>query len=159
MKKGIHPTYYEDATVTCSNCGTVWHIGSTKKEFRVEVCANCHPFYTGQQQVILDVEGQVDRFNKRLQAREQYLNEQKSREEARTSLSKSLTELQLAPRAFDALQRAGISTIGDVIARLSAGDNALLAIEGFGRKSLIDLKRQLRQKGYQVPVPEGEASA
>jgi large subunit ribosomal protein L31 len=63
MRDGIHPTYYHDATVTCA-CGNTFVTGSTKKALRVEVCSNCHPFYTGQQRII-DTGGQVERFMKR----------------------------------------------------------------------------------------------
>ncbi len=63
MRDGIHPTYYHDATVTCA-CGNTFLTGSTKKALRVEVCSNCHPFYTGQQRII-DTGGQVERFMKR----------------------------------------------------------------------------------------------
>jgi large subunit ribosomal protein L31 len=63
MREGIHPTYYHDAVVTCA-CGNTFTTGSTKKTLRVEVCSNCHPFYTGQQRII-DTGGQVERFMKR----------------------------------------------------------------------------------------------
>lgn len=48
MKQGIHPEYYDNATVTCA-CGNTFTTGSTKKELRVDVCSACHPFYTGKQ--------------------------------------------------------------------------------------------------------------
>ena len=64
MKQGIHPTYYPDAKVTCASCGTTWTTGSTKKEIRVEICSNCHPFFTGTQKII-DTEGRVERFKKK----------------------------------------------------------------------------------------------
>jgi len=63
MKKVIHPEYY-DCTVTCS-CGNSFKTKSTKKELKVEICSNCHPFYTGKQKLI-DSGGRVDRFQKRL---------------------------------------------------------------------------------------------
>ena len=64
MKAEIHPTYYPDAKVTCASCGTTWTTGSTKKEIRVDICSNCHPFFTGKQKLV-DTAGRVDRFNKR----------------------------------------------------------------------------------------------
>jgi large subunit ribosomal protein L31 len=64
MKTGIHPKYV-DATVTCVSCGTTWETRSTKAEIRVELCSNCHPFYTGQQRIV-DTAGQVERFMNRL---------------------------------------------------------------------------------------------
>ena len=64
MKPDIHPTYYPDAKVTCASCGRTWTTGSTKKEFRVDICSNCHPFFTGRQKLI-DTEGRVERFTKK----------------------------------------------------------------------------------------------
>lgn len=68
MKPNIHPQYYSDARVVCA-CGTTWTTGSTKPELRVDVCSTCHPFYTGEQR-IMDTAGQVDRFMKRLERRQ-----------------------------------------------------------------------------------------
>ena len=48
MKEGIHPEYHK-ATVTCTTCGNTFETGSTKEDIKVEVCSNCHPFYTGRQ--------------------------------------------------------------------------------------------------------------
>lgn len=63
MKTEIHPTFYEDAVVTCA-CGNTFTTGSTHKELKTEVCSVCHPFYTGQQRIV-DTGGQVERFRKR----------------------------------------------------------------------------------------------
>jgi large subunit ribosomal protein L31 len=63
MKTEIHPTFYEDAVVTCA-CGNTFTTGSTQKELKTEVCSVCHPFYTGQQRIV-DTGGQVERFRKR----------------------------------------------------------------------------------------------
>lgn len=62
MQKEIHPTYYHDARVMCA-CGNTFVTGSTVKEIHVEICSNCHPFYTGKQKYI-DTAGRVDRFKK-----------------------------------------------------------------------------------------------
>ena len=151
MKKDIHPEYYPEATVICGSCGNTWKTGSTKEEIRTEVCSNCHPFYTGQQQRILDREGQVDRFYKRLQARQEYLEEQEAKEEAQVSGDLPIEELGLGTRVDNVLEEAGIETIADVLERLEGGEQAMLEISGFGRKSLIDLKKALRQQGYKIP--------
>jgi len=155
MKKGIHPTFYPDAQVICA-CGNTWTTGSTKKVIRTEVCSQCHPFFTGQQQRLIDVEGQVDRFYKKLQARQSYVDLKKSKETERTSLSRPVTELEMSTKAVDALTKAGLTTIGQVIDRLAQGEGALLAVDGFGRKSLIDLKKRLRQMGYELPAAAEE---
>lgn len=70
MKAAIHPEYFHDAEVHCSSCGTTFQTGSTSKSLRIDVCSNCHPFYTGQQRII-DTGGQVERFRRRLAARKQ----------------------------------------------------------------------------------------
>lgn len=63
MKQDIHPKYYKDAEAKCA-CGKVFKVGSTKPEINVEICSNCHPFYTGSQQLI-DTAGRVERFKAR----------------------------------------------------------------------------------------------
>ncbi len=62
MKKNIHPEYVE-ATVTCA-CGNTFVTRSTKKEIRVEICSQCHPFFTGKQKFI-DSAGRVEKFRKK----------------------------------------------------------------------------------------------
>ncbi len=63
MKKDIHPKYHNDTKVTCV-CGASFVVGSTMDKMRVEICSQCHPFYTGNDKV-LDTAGRVDRFKKR----------------------------------------------------------------------------------------------
>ena len=63
MKKGIHPEYHE-ATVTCSSCGNTLQVGSTKDAIKVEVCSECHPFYTGRQRSA-ERGGRVEKFKKK----------------------------------------------------------------------------------------------
>ncbi len=158
MKKGAHPTYYPDAQVICA-CGNTWTTGSTKKVIRTEVCSKCHPFFTGQQQRLVDREGQVDRFYRKLQARQSYVDQKRSREESKTSPTRPVAELGLTTRATDALTRAGITTVGQVLDRLAQGESSMLEIEGFGRKALIDLKKGLRNLGYERPAAPEEAPA
>ncbi len=62
MKEAIHPKY-EQTTITCA-CGAVYPVGSTKRNLRVEICSNCHPFFTGKQKII-DTSGRVERFNRK----------------------------------------------------------------------------------------------
>ncbi len=151
MKSKIHPTYYADATVTCAACGNTWTTGSTQKEIRTEICSNCHPFYTGDLQRIVDTEGQVDRFYKRLKAREDYVKEKKAKELARVSPMRGIAELELGKRATDALLKAGITNVGEFMKKYEEGEKAVLAIVGFGQKSLIDAKKALRGFGYELP--------
>ena len=63
MKKDIHPQYYT-TKVSCA-CGNTFTVGSTKKSLGVEICSQCHPFYTGTTK-ILDTAGRVEKFKKRL---------------------------------------------------------------------------------------------
>ena len=63
MKSDLHPTYYHSAKVKCV-CGNHWTTGSTLPEISVEICDQCHPFYTGKEKV-LDTRGRIDKFKKR----------------------------------------------------------------------------------------------
>lgn len=63
MQKDIHPKYDLNTKATCA-CGAVFMVGSTMPEIQMEICSNCHPFYTGNEK-IMDTAGRVERFNKR----------------------------------------------------------------------------------------------
>jgi len=63
MKADIHPKYYPDAKITCA-CGNELTVGSTVKAIHVELCAKCHPFYTGKQKLI-DTERRVEKFKEK----------------------------------------------------------------------------------------------
>src|SRR6476619_8370254 len=65
VKPGIHPKYY-DVEARCA-CGNTWKTRSTKQELHLEICSNCHPFFTGRQKLI-DTEGRVERFTKKFGA-------------------------------------------------------------------------------------------
>ena len=150
MKTDIHPTYYPDAKVICA-CGETWTVGSTQKEIRVDICSACHPFYTGEQRIV-DTEGQVDRFYKRLEARQRFISEAEERETSKVSPDRPLEEFEVSTRATNMLLEAGITNAGELIAKLEeGGDDALLAIDGFGRKSLADFKKAMRRMGYELP--------
>ena len=151
MKQGIHPTYYPDAKVTCASCGNTWTTGSTQKEIRVEICSKCHPFFSGESARMIDIEGQVDRFYKKLQVRQNFVEEKKARSDAKVSPKRPIAELELGVRATAALDRAGIKEVGQLLAKLGEVEAVVLAIEGFGRKSLIDIKKKLRALGYELP--------
>lgn len=155
MRDGIHPKWFENATVTCA-CGNSWTTGATVAEIKVDVCSACHPFFTGERRIV-DTEGQVDRFYKRLQVRDQIKQDADERESARTSPDVALTDIGLSTRYVNVLASAELTIVGDVMAKLEeGGDNALLDISGFGRKALADLKKRLRERGY--AIPEGNAA-
>jgi len=67
MKEGIHPAYAE-TTITCV-CGNVIKTRSSKKDIKVEICSNCHPFMTGKQKIV-DTAGRVERFQKKYDGKE-----------------------------------------------------------------------------------------
>jgi len=149
MKEGIHPSYFPNAKVVCV-CGNSWTTGTTVESIHTDVCSECHPFYTGEQRIV-DTEGQVDRFYKKLQAREDYIKGQEERVVARVSPDLLISELDLGKRVVSTLTKAGIENVGQVLEMLSEGETKILSIDGFGRKSLADLKRRLRQRGFELP--------
>ncbi len=152
MRENIHPKWYPEARVTCA-CGNTWTVGATVPEIRTDVCSACHPFYTGEQRIV-DTEGQVDRFMKRLQMRDKMLAEAQAREQARTSPDVPISELGLDKRYTNVYIENGISVVGDLLARFAeGGDEAVLAISGIGRKVLADTKKALRARGYEIPEP------
>ena len=158
MKPKIHPKWHENAQVTCA-CGYTWTVGATVKEIRTDVCSKCHPFFTGEQRIV-DTEGQVDRFMRRLKAREDALREVQERKEARTSPNLGVADLGLPARVLSSLQEAGIETVNDILARMTeSGDEGLTNIRGFGLKALADLKKLLRAQGVALPGDAVEASA
>lgn len=68
MKKDIHPKYYHKAKIKCA-CGASFEFGSTKSEISVEICSQCHPFYTGKERIIET--GQVEKFKARMSRKQQ----------------------------------------------------------------------------------------
>ena len=153
MKKDTHPTYYYDAKVTCA-CGNTWTTGSIKKEIRTEVCSKCHPFFTGQQQRLLDMEGQVDRFYRRLQARQDFLAEKQTREESKDVTNTKLADLELSAASVKAWAKVGFEKASDVLNALSNGDQSVLDLDGIGQSRLIEIKKAMRSKGIEVPGSE-----
>lgn len=145
MKKDIHPEWYPDAKVYVEG-EVVMTIGSTQPELRVEIWSGTHPFYTGQQRLI-DTEGQVDRFMRRLQKREEMIVQEEEEEVKSVPTNLSVEAMSLGKRAQKALVEADVTTVGDVLALLEKSDDALLALPGIGQKALIDIKRFLRAEG------------
>ncbi|MGB9763188.1 MAG: 50S ribosomal protein L31 [Minisyncoccia bacterium] len=69
MKKDIHPTYYPNAEIECS-CGAKFIVGSTVEKMKIEICSQCHPFYTGQTKIV-DTTGRVQKFEEKLKKSEE----------------------------------------------------------------------------------------
>lgn len=82
MKDGAHPTYYSDAKVVCA-CGNTFTTGSTKSDIHVEICSNCHPFFTGEAKFV-DTEGRVERFKRQTQEASQSVETLKKQKEGKT---------------------------------------------------------------------------
>ncbi len=106
MKKGIHPQYYPQATVICT-CGNTWTTGSTKPVLRIELCPNCHPFFTGEQKIV-DTAGQVERFMRRLEKAQ--VQPRKKREERRR---KRLERRALLVEEAEAAEASGDEASGE----------------------------------------------
>ena len=152
MKSDIHPEYHPEAQVTCT-CGNTWNVGSTVPVIRTDVCSKCHPFFTGEQRIV-DAGGQVERFMKKLERRDKIIAAAE-REKARgTSVELLVTELDIGVRAQKVLMGAGLGTVGDLLAQLQAGDDTLTNLSGFGLKSLANLKKRLRSRGFVLPGDE-----
>ncbi|MCD4693834.1 50S ribosomal protein L31 [bacterium] len=69
MKKDTHPKYHDEVKATCV-CGNTFVTGSTKKELKVEICSNCHPFYTGKQKLV-DTAQRVEKFQAKVDAQKE----------------------------------------------------------------------------------------
>ncbi|MCL4867405.1 MAG: 50S ribosomal protein L31 [Anaerolineae bacterium] len=146
MKQGLHPQWYPEAKIIC-NGKVVMTVGATKPELHVEIWSGNHPFFTGQTR-LLDTEGQVDRFMRRLQVREQIMATQEQQKEMVDPTRWSVDTMSLGTRAENALQEAGLTIVNDVLAKLqNEGEDGLLALPGIGQKALIDIKRFLRNEG------------
>lgn len=158
MKPELHPKWYPEAIVSCA-CGAKWTVGATVAELHTDVCSSCHPFFTGEQRIV-DTEGQVDRFMRRLRAREEAIEEAERRQAARTSPDRALDTFELSKRLEKLLSAAGLEKVGDVLAIMEEkGDDGLTEIKGFGLKALADLKKGLRAQGYVLPGDEAQAEA
>jgi len=153
MKKGLHPEWYPEVKATCA-CGNTWTTSATVPEIRTDICSNCHPFYTGEQRIV-DTEGQVDRFMKRLQVRDDIKAEAVAREDAKTPSDLALSELGLSKRFINILTENDLVTVADFISKLEeSGEEGILELRGIGRKVLGDIKRGLKTRGYQLPANE-----
>jgi large subunit ribosomal protein L31 len=112
MKKDIHPTYYPEAQVTCA-CGNTWVTGSTKESLRTDICNKCHPFYTGQMQRIVDAEGQVERFTKRVERSETLRQEAEERAIARAERERARQLVEIVDEEESVEPIEGLSDSGE----------------------------------------------
>ncbi|MFT5196492.1 MAG: large subunit ribosomal protein L31 [Candidatus Promineifilaceae bacterium] len=148
MKEGIHPQWYPEAEVVCDG-EVIMTIGATQPKIVLDIWSGTHPFYTGQSRLI-DTEGQVDRFMRRLQRVTDI------KEDVETSIEEekadprlvAIEALELGERSENALKAAELTTAGAVLDLFNeGGEDALLALQGMGQTAVIAIKRYLRSEG------------
>ena len=113
MKKDIHPQWYPEAQIICS-CGATYTMGATKEVIRTDVCSSCHPFFTGEQRIV-DTEGQVERFMRRLERREELLTSDEPRQskKQRRRRQRAVVEIVEEPEEDEAVEEeAAAETAG-----------------------------------------------
>ena len=140
----IHPEWYPEAEVVFDG-EVVMKVGSTKPRIVVDVWSGSHPFFTGEQR-LLDTEGQVDRFMRRLRARQEIAAEQEQTVIEKDPRSADIRTIGLDSRAQESLIEANMVNAGDLADALEEGDDVLLAIPGIGQTALITIKRYLRNE-------------
>ena len=146
MKPEIHPVWYPEAKVI-HNGEVIMTVGATQEEVIVDVWSGTHPFYTGQSR-LLDTEGQVDRFMRRLQRRSSLEDDAKTKKAKREPRKLTIDALAIGERSEKGLRQAGIATVGDVLDLYEeGGDDAILALPSLGQTALIGIKRYLRAEG------------
>ncbi len=89
MQKAIHPKYFSDCQVTCT-CGHKFTTGSTVDHIDVEVCSQCHPFFTGQQKFV-DTKGRIDKFMEKMEKSKSYQSK-KAKKLAKKKTNKKTTK-------------------------------------------------------------------
>lgn len=109
MKSSIHPEYFE-TTVHCAGCDTKFVTGSTVPSARVDICSNCHPFYTGQKKLV-DTEGRVERFERRMSQRA----EQRKPKKAAPSLPSSATKAAATKPATSTQEQSRPKTLREML--------------------------------------------
>lgn len=95
MKAAGHPQYFENTAVTCSSCGNKFVTGSTMETIRVELCGNCHPFYTGEQRFV-DAGSRIEKFQKKQEVAKLHVAKKKETEKKKDdNAPKTLREMLL----------------------------------------------------------------
>ena len=97
MKKDIHPKWYPNAQVICS-CGATYTMGATQEVIRTDVCSACHPFFTGEQRIV-DTEGQVERFMRRLERRQELIDLEETRQTKKQRRRKKRAIVEIIPES------------------------------------------------------------
>jgi len=105
MKKEIHPKYFEDAGAKCANCKNVFTFGGTKEGIQVEICAKCHPFYTGKK-ILIDTEGRVDKFTQKRAAATGRVKKERSKKTLEEKVNEELASQLVKEKAKEAKKAA-----------------------------------------------------
>jgi len=108
MKKEIHPKYYEKATVKCS-CGAVHTIGSSREKMTVEICSECHPFYTGKEKLV-DTAGRVEKFKSRQEKAKASATAKKASAKSESARGGKTDNKKTAEKKKDPARKAEIKT-------------------------------------------------
>ena len=103
MKAQIHPKWYSEAKVSCA-CGNTFTVGATVPEIAVEVCSNCHPFYTGQLKFV-DTAGRVEKFRVRQAAKT--TKKVSKTEKRKIKKQRQIEEEMERPTTLSALRKKG----------------------------------------------------
>jgi len=158
MKEDIHPKYYPEAKVVCS-CGNTFTTGSTKELIRTDVCSACHPFFTGEQRIV-DTAGQVERFMKRLEKREEFAAEEKARlEEAEEVTDKKAKAPKKKPDEAEAAKAVAAKLRGKKAAAGKASKEASGKPAGRAAKSSAKRSTKGAAKGTAAGEPKQKRAA
>jgi large subunit ribosomal protein L31 len=111
MKKDIHPNWYPDAQVICS-CGATYTMGATQEVIRTDVCSACHPFFTGEQRIV-DTEGQVERFMRRLERRQELIDLEEKRQTKKQRRRKKRAIVEIVPESEEVVEEEAATDAAD----------------------------------------------
>jgi len=134
MKENIHPVYYADAQVICA-CGNTWTTGSTQKTIRTDVCSVCHPFFTGEQRIV-DTAGQVDRFRRRLQQREDVLAQTQVQRAAEEAAKKAAAKARARGESTQKARKLAEKAAEEVLAESSKGEVAPALVKAIAAEAM-----------------------
>ncbi len=99
MKKDIHPKYYSDCQVTCV-CGNTFSTGATVPEIKVELCSQCHPFYTGKQKLV-DTARRVEKFSAKVAAKKTVGADKKGKKLKKAARAKEKAKKEVVVKTKD----------------------------------------------------------
>lgn len=144
MKPDTHPEWYPEAEVVFDG-EVVMTVGSTQPRLVVDVWSGTHPFYTGEQR-LLDTEGQVDRFMRRLKVQQDLAAAREVEEVKADPRTAEIAVIGLEDRVIESLTEAGFTTVGDLLDVIEDDEDKLLSLTGVGQTVLINIRKHLRME-------------